>query len=99
MRSAVRTVLSYQSERAPAASRVLRNTPQARALAVLVRLPAGSCGRRAHPPAAIRRVQEWMGHADIQTTMKYLHYESRKEDADLVARAFRTEQVGDAPQA
>ena len=40
--------------------------------------------------ADIRRVQEWMGHADIQTTMKYLHYESRKEDADLVARAFAT---------
>ncbi len=41
--------------------------------------------------ADIRRVQEWMGHADIQTTMKYLHYESRKEDAELVARAFRIE--------
>ena len=38
--------------------------------------------------ADIRRVQEWMGHADIQTTMKYLHYESRAEDAALVARAF-----------
>jgi site-specific recombinase XerD len=24
--------------------------------------------------ADIRRVQGWMGHADIQTTMKYLHY-------------------------
>ena len=24
--------------------------------------------------ADIRRVQEWMGHADIQTTMKYLRY-------------------------
>ena len=23
--------------------------------------------------------QEWMGHADIQTTMKYLHYQSRKD--------------------
>ena len=38
--------------------------------------------------ADIRRVQEWMGHADIQTTMKYLHYESRDEDAELVAEAF-----------
>jgi hypothetical protein len=38
--------------------------------------------------ADIRRVQEWMGHADIQTTMKYLHYESRAEDAELVTRAF-----------
>jgi integrase len=42
----------------------------------------------------IRRVQEWMGHADIQTTMKYLHYESRKEDAELAARAFRTADDG-----
>jgi|SRR5579875_1721629 len=48
-------------------------------------------GTRMIREADIRRVQEWMGHADIQTTMKYLHYESRKEDADLVARAFATE--------
>ncbi len=39
--------------------------------------------------ADIRRVQEWMGHADIQTTMKYLHYAPREEDARLVAEAFR----------
>jgi integrase len=47
-------------------------------------------GTRMIAKGDIRRVQEWMGHADIQTTMKYLHYESRKEDAELVARAFRT---------
>lgn len=47
--------------------------------------------------ADIRRVQEWMGHADIQTTMKYLHYESRKEDAELVARAFRA-RIGEGDQ-
>jgi integrase len=47
-------------------------------------------GTRMIREADIRRVQEWMGHADIQTTMKYLHYESRKEDAELVARAFAT---------
>jgi hypothetical protein len=29
-----------------------------------------------------------MGHADIQTTMKYLHYAPRSEDAQLVALAF-----------
>jgi hypothetical protein len=29
-----------------------------------------------------------MGHADIQTTMKYLHYAPREEDAALVAEAF-----------
>ena len=39
--------------------------------------------------ADIRRVQEWMGHADIQTTMRYLHYAPREEDARLVAEAFQ----------
>jgi hypothetical protein len=29
-----------------------------------------------------------MGHADITTTMKYLHYTPRDEDAALVAEAF-----------
>ena len=48
-------------------------------------------GTRMIRQADIRRVQEWMGHADVQTTMKYLHYDSRGEDAELVARAFRTE--------
>jgi hypothetical protein len=38
--------------------------------------------------ADIRRVQEWMGHVDIQTTMRYLHYAPREEDARLVAEAF-----------
>ncbi|MCA1682855.1 MAG: site-specific integrase [Actinobacteria bacterium] len=46
-------------------------------------------GTRMIAKADIRRVQEWMGHADIQTTMKYLHYEPREEDAKLVAEAFR----------
>jgi integrase len=44
--------------------------------------------------ADIRRVQEWMGHADIQTTMKYLHYAPRREDAELVAEAFRGSDAG-----
>ena len=39
--------------------------------------------------ADIRCVQEWIGHADVQTTMKYLHYAPRPEDARLVAEAFR----------
>jgi integrase len=39
--------------------------------------------------ADIRRVQEWMGRADIQTTMRYLHYAPRPGDAALVAEAFR----------
>jgi integrase len=46
-------------------------------------------GTRMIAKADIRRVQEWMGHADIQTTMKYLHYSPRPEDARLVAEAFK----------
>jgi integrase len=45
-------------------------------------------GTRVIGVADIRRVQEWMGHADIKTTMRYLHYAPRKDDAALVARAF-----------
>jgi integrase len=48
-------------------------------------------GTRMIAKADIRRVQEWMGHADIQTTMKYLHYAPREEDAALVAEAFKVE--------
>ncbi|MDA8067290.1 MAG: hypothetical protein M0T77_01555 [Actinomycetota bacterium] len=44
--------------------------------------------------ADVRRVQEWMAHSDIQTTMKYLHYAPRPEDARLVAEAFA---LGDDP--
>jgi integrase len=46
-------------------------------------------GTRMIAKADVRRVQEWMGHADIQTTMKYLHYAPREGDAALVAEAFR----------
>jgi integrase len=51
-------------------------------------------GTRMIAKADIRRVQEWMGHADIQTTMRYLHYAPREEDARLVAEAFRVETTG-----
>jgi integrase len=53
-------------------------------------------GTRMIAKADIRRVQEWMGHADIQTTMKYLHYAPREEDAELVAQAFSGSNVGGA---
>jgi integrase len=52
-------------------------------------------GTRMIARADIRRVQEWMGHADITTTtditttMRYLHYAPRSEDAEVVAEAFR----------
>jgi integrase len=45
-------------------------------------------GTRMIAKADIRRVQEWMGHSSIQTTMQYLHYSPRDEDAQLVAEAF-----------
>lgn len=51
-------------------------------------------GTRMIAKADIRRVQEWMGHADIQTTMRYLHYVPRSEDARLVAEAFA---IGSSP--
>jgi integrase len=57
-------------------------------------------GTRMIAKADIRRVQEWMGHADVQTTMRYLHYAPRAEDAQLVAEAFRVvepEAAADAP--
>jgi integrase len=49
-------------------------------------------GTRMIAVADVRRVQEWMGHADIQTTMRYLHYAPRSEDAELVGKAFRLPQ-------
>src|SRR4051812_44806731 len=45
-------------------------------------------GTRMIAKADIRRVQEWMGHADVATTMKYLHYVERPDEAALVAEAF-----------
>jgi integrase len=55
-------------------------------------------GTRMIAKADIRRVQEWMGHADIQTTMRYLHYAPREEDARLVAEAFAVDAVRAAPK-
>jgi integrase len=50
-------------------------------------------GTRVIGEADIRRVQEWMGHADVQTTMRYLHYAPRRDDAAIVGRAFATDRV------
>ena len=55
-------------------------------------------GTRMIAKADIRRVQEWMGHADVQTTMKYLHYVPRPDDAALVAEAFAVDAVSSASQ-
>ena len=49
---------------------------------------------------AINRVslvdlQAWMGHADIKTTMRYLHHKSHAADAVLLDGAFsRAEMAG-----
>jgi integrase len=53
-------------------------------------------GTRMIARADIRRVQEWMGHADVQTTMRYLHYAPRHDDAALVADAFRRDGLSEA---
>jgi integrase len=52
-------------------------------------------GTRMIAKADIRRVQAWMGHSDVQTTMRYLHYAPRADDAALVAEAFKIEAVPD----
>jgi integrase len=41
-----------------------------------------------NPRVSILQLKEWMGHADIDTTMKYLHFAPRAADADLIADAF-----------
>jgi integrase len=44
--------------------------------------------------ADIVEVQAWMGHADVKTTMRYLHYRDRADAAARLAEAFRvTESV------
>jgi hypothetical protein len=41
----------------------------------------------------LRRIQAWMGHADIQTTMRYLHYVPQHDDAARLTAAFSAEAV------
>ncbi len=48
--------------------------------------------RRAEVPA----VQAWMGHADIQTTMRYVHHRDRGDEAKLLAEAFAVADIRDA---
>lgn len=44
--------------------------------------------------ASVVQVQHWLGHADIKTTMRYLHHRDRAEDAALLAKAFRVAEAG-----
>jgi integrase len=47
-------------------------------------------GSRVIGVADIRRVQKWMGRANVQTTMQYFHYVPRPQDAALVGTAFES---------
>ncbi len=47
--------------------------------------------------ATIVQVQAWMGHADIKTTMRYLHHKSRADDARLLSSAFRSQRRDQEP--
>ncbi len=51
--------------------------------------PRHTYGSIAIDQATIVQVQAWMGHADVQTTMKYMHHRSRAGDARLLSAAFR----------
>jgi integrase len=44
--------------------------------------------RMAANGVALRRLQYWMGHADIKTTQVYAHYQPDDHEADMVDDAF-----------
>jgi integrase len=52
-----------------------------------------------NPAVSILQLKAWMGDADIDTTMKYLHYAPRDGEADLVAAAFAPPSLDQAPSA
>ncbi len=54
-------------------------------------------GTLAVQAAAISDVQAWMGHAQIQTTMIYVHYVPQHDAADRLSRAFAATGVDAAP--
>src|SRR3954468_18275203 len=49
----------------------------------------------ANPKVDLRRLQEWMGHADMTTTQRYSHFTPRHDDAALVAEAFALNAVAE----
>ena len=44
----------------------------------------------------LRRIQAWMGHADLQTTQRYLHYVPQHDDAARLTAAFASLETPDA---
>jgi hypothetical protein len=49
--------------------------------------------------ASLVDVQTWMGHADVKTTMRYLHHRPRGDEARLLGAAFRVEEPASGLQA
>jgi integrase len=47
--------------------------------------------------AEVPAVQAWMGHSDIQTTMRYVHHRDRGGEAKLLAKAFAVPDVPEPP--
>jgi integrase len=46
---------------------------------------------------SILELKEWMGHANVQTTMRYLHYKSKADAAQRLAAAFTDEDTATPP--
>jgi integrase len=42
---------------------------------------------------SILELKEWMGHANVQTTMRYLHYKSKANAANRLSAAFEDESI------
>ncbi|MGC2374363.1 MAG: tyrosine-type recombinase/integrase [Solirubrobacteraceae bacterium] len=47
---------------------------------------------------SIVELKEWMGHANVQTTMRYLHYKSKADAARRLSEAFAEETTPKEPQ-
>jgi integrase len=53
--------------------------------------------RMAAQGVAMRTLQEWMGHRDIETTQRYADYAPSPHEADLVAAAFESTEASANP--
>jgi integrase len=49
--------------------------------------------------ASLVQVQAWMGHADVKTTMRYLHHKSHANDAELLDGAFASGDINEVTAA
>lgn len=80
------------------ASALRRRHTQAASRAGLHPLPFHSLrhyfGSMAVNRASLVQVQAWMGHAQIQTTARYLHAKRQADDAALLASAFTSRAAG-----